>query len=130
MCRILENFPSKNSVTISEIDNNGRLYTRWAGAFLDGEYGMDLEGKADRVLISAMAFDEWDSHDDYGLHHKALAWEVISWSKSEGAYHVETWQAPKYLDGSHKSSEQSWKEYDRTFDSFPSEKCRICATCP
>lgn len=102
--------------------HNGRLYTRWAGAFLDGEYGMDLEGKADRVLISAMAFDEWDSHDDYGLHHKALAWEVISWSKSEGAYHVETWQAPKYLDGSHKSSEQSWKEYDRTFDSFPSEK--------
>ena len=99
----------------------GLLHTAWTGAFLDGEYEVGPEGRSDRVLISAMAFDEWDSHDDYGLRHKALAWKVISWSKSEGAYHVETWQAPKYLDGSHKSSEQSWKEYDRTFDSFPSE---------
>lgn len=51
----------------------------------------------DRVLISAKVFDDFERVDDYGLKHETLAWEVISWSKSEDVYHVETWYAPKYL---------------------------------
>lgn len=100
---------------------NGLLYERWAGAFLESEYGVDLEGESDRVLISAKVIDEFESVDDYGLKHEASAWKVVSWSKSEDAYHVETWQAPKHLDGRYKGSERAWKEWDSTFASFPSE---------
>lgn len=110
--------------------DSSHLYARWAGAFLDGEYGVDLEGDMDRVLISAKVFDEFDAVDDYGLKHEMLAWKVVSWSKSEDVYHVETWQSRKYLEEGHKlseikegikSSEHSWKWSDTTFDTFPSE---------
>lgn len=46
---------------------------------------------------------------------------VVSWSKSEDVYHVELWQAPKYLADDRKSSKQAWRERDSTFDSFPSQ---------
>lgn len=101
--------------------NNGRLYTRWAGALLDGEYGVDLEGEADRVLISAKVVDEGDCMDERGLLQRSCSWVVVSWSKSEDVYHVELWQAPKYLANDRKSSKQVWRERDITFDSFPSQ---------
>ncbi|WP_195233463.1 hypothetical protein [Collinsella aerofaciens] len=110
--------------------DSSHLYARWAGAFLDGEYGVDLEGETDRVLISAKTVAEFVAVGDYGLRHKAFAWEVVSWSKSEDIYYVEMWQAPKYLDKGLTSSEQAWKEWDITFDSFPSDYIPDMRTMP
>lgn len=109
---------------------NWLLYKSWSDAFLDGEYGVDIEDDMDRVLISAKVFVDFDRVDDYGLKHETLAWKVVSWSKSEDVYHVETWYAPKnmrkdltcYLEKSFRNSDHaSWKEWDSTFDSFPSD---------
>lgn len=113
-------------------------YGAWAGAFLDGEYGVDLEGDMDRVLISAKVFDEFERVDDYGLKHETIAWQVISWSKSEDVYHVETWYAPKYLEKDHTfylkirfpNTDQPYKERDSTFASFPSEYLPDMRTMP
>lgn len=114
------------------------LCVRWTGAFLDGEYGVDLEGDMDRVLISAKVFDEFERVDDYGLKHETVAWKVISWSKSEDVYHVETWYAPKYLKKDHTfylkirfpNTDQPYKERDSTFASFPSEYLPDMRTMP
>ena len=114
------------------------LCERWTGAFLDGEYGVDLEGDMDRVLISAKVFDEFERVDDYGLKHETIAWQVISWSKSEDVYHVETWYAPKYLEKDHTfylkirfpNTDQPYKERDSTFASFPSEYLPDMRTMP
>lgn len=114
------------------------LCERWTGAFLDGEYGVDLEGDMDRVLISAKVFDEFERVDDYGLKHETVAWKVISWSKSEDVYHVETWYAPKYLKKDHTfylkirfpNTDQPYKERDSTFASFPSEYLPDMRTMP
>lgn len=115
------------------------LCERWADAFLDGEYGVDLEGDMDRVLISAKVFDDFERVDDYGLKHETLAWEVISWSKSEDVYHVETWYAPKYLKKDHvcylkirfpNTDHHAWKERDSTFASFSSEYLPDMRTMP
>lgn len=105
------------------------LNARWAGAFLDGEYGVDLERDMDRILISAKVVDEFERVDDYGLKHETVAWKVVSWSKSEDVYHVETWYAPKYLTKDltcylkkrFPNSDLPYKERDHTFASFPSE---------
>lgn len=93
----------------------GLLHTAWTGAFLDGEYEVGPESEADRVLISAKVVDEC------GLLQRSCSWVVVSWSKSEDVYHVELWQAPKYLADDRKSSTQAWRERDSTFDSFPSQ---------
>ena len=113
------------------------LCARWTGAFLDREYGVDLEGDMDRVLISAKVFDEFERVDDYGLKHETIAWEVISWSKSEDVYHVETWYAPKYLKKDEfylkirfPNTDQPYKERDSTFASFPSEYLPDMRTMP
>lgn len=114
------------------------LCERWTGTFLDGEYGVDLEGDMDRVLISAKVFDEFERVDDYGLKHETVAWKVISWSKSEDVYHVETWYAPKYLKKDHTfylkirfpNTGQPYKERDSTFASFPSEYLPDMRTMP
>lgn len=115
------------------------LCERWTDAFLDGEYGVDLEGDMDRVLISAKVFDEFERVDDYGLKHETFAWKVISWSKSEDVYHVETWYAPKYLKKDHtfylkirfpNTDHHAWKERDSTFASFPSEYLPDMRTMP
>ena len=99
----------------------GALHTAWIGAFLDGEYEVGLEAEADRVLISAKVVDEGDCMDERGLLQRSCSWVVVSWSKSEDVYHVELWQAPKYLANDRKSSKQAWIERDSTFDSFPSQ---------
>lgn len=99
----------------------GLLHTAWTGAFLDGEYEVGPDGEADRVLISAKVVDEGDCMDECGLLQKSCTWVVVSWSKSEDVYHVELWQAPKYLADDRKSSKQAWRERDSTFDSFPSQ---------
>ena len=118
--------------------SNLSLYELWPGAFLDGEYGVDLEGDMDRVLISAKVIDEFERMDDYGLKHETFAWKVVSWSKSEDVYHVETWYAPKhltkdltcYLTIRFPNSDLSWKERDDTFTSFPSEYLPDMRTMP
>ena len=99
----------------------GLLHTAWTGAFLDGEYEVGPEIEADRVLISAKVVDEGDCMDERGLLQRSCSWVVVSWSKSEDVYHVELWQAPKYLADDRKSSKQAWRERDSTFDSFPSQ---------
>ena len=99
----------------------GLLHTAWTGAFLDGEYEVGPEGEADRVLISAKVVDEGDCMDECGLLQRSCTWVVVSWSKSEDVYHVELWQAPKYLANDRKSSKQAWRERESTFDSFPSQ---------
>lgn len=99
----------------------GLLHTAWTGAFLDGEYEVGPDGEADRVLISAKVVDEGDCMNECGLLQKSCTWVVVSWSKSEDVYHVELWQAPKYLADDRKSSKQAWRERDSTFDSFPSQ---------
>lgn len=99
----------------------GLLHTAWTGAFLDGEYEVGPEGESDRVLISAKVVDEGDCMDERGLLQRSCSWVVVSWSKSEDVYHVELWQAPKYLADDRKSSKQAWRERDSTFDSFPSQ---------
>lgn len=99
----------------------GLLHTAWTGAFLDGEYEVGPEGESERVLISAKVVDEGDCMDECGLLQRSCTWVVVSWSKSEDVYHVELWQAPKYLANDRKSSKQAWRERDSTFDSFPSQ---------
>lgn len=99
----------------------GLLHTAWIGAFLDGEYEVGPEGESDRVLISAKVVDEGDCMDERGLLQRSCSWVVVSWSKSEDVYHVELWQAPKYLANDRKSSKQAWRERGSTFDSFPSQ---------
>lgn len=99
----------------------GLLHTAWTGAFLDREYEVGPEGESDRVLISAKVVDEGDCMDERGLLQRSCSWVVVSWSKSEDVYHVELWQAPKYLADDRKSSKQAWRERDSTFDSFPSQ---------
>lgn len=92
----------------------------------------------DRVLISAKVFDEFERVDDYGLKHETFAWKVISWSKSEDVYHVETWYAPKYLKKDHTcylkirfpNTDHAWKERESTFASFPSEYLPDMRTMP
>ena len=118
--------------------SNFSLNELWPGAFLDGEYGVDLEGDMDRVLISAKVIDEFERVDDYGLKHETFAWKVVSWSKSEDVYHVETWYAPKYLTKDltcylkirFPNSDLPWKEWDDTFTSFPSEYLPDMRTMP
>lgn len=99
----------------------GLLHTAWTGALLDGEYEVGPESEADRVLISAKVVDEGDCMNECGLLQRSCSWVVVSWSKSEDVYHVELWQAPKYLADDRKSSKQAWRERDSTFDSFPSQ---------
>lgn len=109
--------------------NNRLLYKSWSDAFLDGKYGVDIEGDMDRVLISAKVIDEFDRVDDYGLKHETIAWKVVSWSKSEDVYHVETWYAPKnlrkdltcYLEKGLSGTDHAWKLRDDTYESFPSQ---------
>ena len=108
----------------------GLLHTAWIGAFLDGEYEVGPEGEADRVLISAKVVDEGDCMDERGLLQKSCTWVVVSWSKSEDVYHVELWQAPKYLANDRKSSKQAWRERGSTFDSFPSQFMPDMCTMP
>lgn len=100
---------------------NGLLYENWSGAFLDGEYGVDIDGDADRVLICAEVIHEHDNVDGYGMAHGECSWRSVSWSKSERVYHVELYQAPKHLNSALMSSEQSSRQMDATFASFPSE---------
>ena len=105
---------------------NWHLYEGWRGAFLDREYGVDLEGEADRVLISMKIIDEsrWldegldeDDFSDAG----DCAWKVVSWSKAEGVYHAETWTAYHYLPIGSSGTDYALKKWDETFESFPSE---------
>ena len=100
---------------------NGLFYSNWECAFLDGEYGVDIDGDVDRVLICAELMHEHDSVDGCGSAHRECAWRTVSWSKSESVYHVELYQAPKHLNRALMSSEQSSKQMDATFASFPSE---------
>lgn len=128
MCRTWESSLDEFADYLSNC-SNWLLYEGWSDAFLDGEYGVDIEGDMDRVLISAKVIDEFERVDDYGLKHETLAWKVVSWSKSEDVYHVETWYAPKflkkgltcYLEKGHTNTDHAWKERDSTFDSFPSD---------
>lgn len=114
------------------------LNARWPDAFLDGEYGVNLEGDMDRILISAKVIDEFERVDDYGLKHETIAWKVVSWSKSEDVYHVETWYAPKnlkndltcYIKIRFRNTDHAWKEWDSTFASFPSEYLPDMRTMP
>ena len=101
--------------------HNGRLYTRWAGALLDGEYGVDLEGEADRVLISAKVIKEDRSGDEYGLRREYCTWKIVSWSKSENVYHAETWSAWKYHEIGLSDTANAQKHWDETYESFPSQ---------
>ena len=110
--------------------DSSQLYARWADAFLDGEYGVDLEGDMDRVLISVKVFDEFDARDDHGLKYEGLVRKAVSWSKSEEVYHVETLSSRKYLREGIMSFEQSWKSGDATFDSFPSQFMPDMSTMP
>lgn len=54
---------------------NGLLYANWEGAFLDGEYGVDIDEKTDRILICAEMINERDSVDACGSTHKECTWE-------------------------------------------------------
>ena len=98
------------------------LCERWTGAFLDGEYGVDIECGTDRVLISANPIAEgtWVDNDD-GLLRKNCTWKVVSWSKSENVYHVETWTARKYPEIGLSGTDHAQKQRDETFESFPSQ---------
>lgn len=100
---------------------NGLLYSKWEGAFLDGEYGVDIDEKTDRVLICAEMISGRDSVDVCGSNHKECTWRTVSWSKSEALYHVELYQAPKHPNRALMSSDQSRRRMDATFVSFPSE---------
>lgn len=100
---------------------NGLFYVNWEGAFLDGEYGVDIDGDADRVLICAEVIHEHDNVDGHGIAHGECSWRAVSWSKSERAYHVELYRAPRHLNRALMSSEQSSRQMDATFASFPSE---------
>lgn len=109
---------------------NGLLYANWEGAFLDGEYGVDIDEKTDRILICAEMINERDSVDARGSTHKECTWRTVSWSKSEAVYHVELYQAPKHLNRALMSSEQSKRRMDATFVSFPSEYMPDMRTMP
>ena len=100
---------------------NGLFYVNWEGALLDGEYGVDIDGDADRVLICAEVIHEHDNVDGHGIAHGECSWRAVSWSKSERAYHVELYRAPRHLNRALMSSEQSSRQMDATFASFPSE---------
>lgn len=102
--------------------SNFSLYELWAGAFLDGEYGVDIDEGTDRVLISAKAIAEgaWEDDDD-GLLRKNCTWKVVSWSKSENVYHVETWMALKYHEIGLSGTDHAQKLRDDTYESFPSQ---------
>lgn len=106
------------------------LCERWTGAFLDGEYGVDIDGDADRVLICAEVIHEHDNVDGHGIAHRECSWRAVSWSKSERVYHVELYQAPKLLNRALMSSEQSSRQMDATFASFPSEYLPDMRTMP
>lgn len=108
----------------------GPLYAGWSRAdpFLDGEYGVDVDDKTDRVLISAKVTEKNDFMDYLGQRHEERAWDVVSWSKSESAYHVELWQTSEVFDDCFNTavdglrvSAQACKKQDSTFDSFPSQ---------
>ena len=108
----------------------GPLYAGWsrADSFLDGEYGVDVDDKTDRVLISAKVTEKNGFMDYLGQRHEERAWDVISWSKSESAYHVELWQTSEVFDDCFNTavdglrvSAQACKKQDSTFDSFPSQ---------
>lgn len=109
---------------------NGLFYANWEGAFLDGEYGVDIDGDADRVLICAEVIHEHDNVDGHGIAHGECSWRAVSWSKSERVYHVELYQAPKLLNRALMSSEQSSRQMDATFASFPSEYLPDMRTMP
>ena len=109
---------------------NGLFYSNWESAFLDGEYGVDIDRDVDRVLICAELMHEHDSVDGCGSAHRECAWRTVSWSKSESVYHVELYQAPKHLNRALMSSEQSSKQMDATFASFPSEYMPDMRTMP
>lgn len=108
----------------------GPLYAGWSRAdpFLDGEYGVDVDDKTDRVLISAKVAEKNGFMDNLGQRHEERTWDVVSWSKSESAYHVELWQTSEVFDDCFNTavdglrvSAQACKKQDSTFDSFPSQ---------
>ena len=108
----------------------GPLYASWsrADSFLDGEYGVDVDDKTDRVLISAKVTDRNSYMENLRLRHEERAWDVVSWSKSESAYHVELWQSSEVFDDCFNTavdglrvSAQACKKQDSTFDSYPSQ---------
>lgn len=100
---------------------NGLLYEKWEGVFLDGEYGVDIDDKADRVLISAELVGKHDNVGEHGIAHGECSWRTVSWSKAEHVYHVELYRARKHLNGALMGSEQGERQMDATFVSFPSE---------
>lgn len=117
----------------------GPLYAGWsrAGPFLGGEYGVDVDDKTDRVLISAKVTEKNGFMDYLGQRHEERAWDVISWSKSESAYHVELWQTSEVFDDCLNTavdglrvSAQACKKQDSTFDSFPSQFMPDMCTMP
>lgn len=108
----------------------GPLYASWsrADSFLDSEYGIDVDDKTDRVLISAKVNDKNGFMDNLGQRHEERAWDVVSWSKSESAYHVELWQSSEVFDDCFNTavdglrvSASACKKQDSTFDSSPSQ---------
>lgn len=108
----------------------GPLYAGWSRAdpFLDGEYGVDVDDKTDRVLISAKVTEKNGFMDNLGQRHEERTWDVVSWSKSESTYHVELWQTSEIFDDCFNTavdglrvSAQARKKQDSTFDSFPSQ---------
>lgn len=119
--RALGKLPLEELHDYIENSLNGLFYASWEGAYFDGEYGVDIDDEADRILISAEQIDEQESVDAHGLAHRECAWRAVSWSKSEGIYHVELYQAPKPLNRSLMGTEQSRRQMDATFASFPSE---------
>lgn len=109
---------------------NGLFYANWEGAFLDGEYGVDIDGDADRALICAEVIHEHDNVDGHGIAHGECSWRTVSWSKAECVYHVEPYRARKHLNGALMSSEQGERQMDATFASFPSEYMPDMRTMP
>lgn len=109
---------------------NGLFYANWEGAFLDGEYGVDIDGDADRVLICAEVIHEHDNVDGHGIAHGECSWRTVSWSKAEHVYHVELYRARKHLNGALMGSEQGERQMDATFASFPSEYLPDMRTMP
>ena len=108
----------------------GPLYASWSrtDSFLDAEYGVDVDDKTDRVLISAKVTDKNGFMDNLGQRHEERAWDVVSWSKSESAYHVELRQTSEIFDDCFNTavdglrvSAQACKKQDSTFDSIPSQ---------
>lgn len=108
----------------------GPLYASWSrtDSFLDGEYGVDVDDKTDRVLISAKVTDKNGFMDNLSQRHEERTWDVVSWSKSESTYHVELWQTSEIFDDCFNTavdglrvSAQARKKQDSTFDSFPSQ---------